>query len=155
MKLLFKLKTFHYFWITAIYILITGYYIFIKLGDSALDINVHDTYFIIANQHVVFVLFSFYCLLGLLYFIFKNLNIQLNHYLTIIHTITTVGALFLYDIISLIVGHFFENSIVSNYDNNLDNLMFLLLALGAISQILFIFNLLHSSVRHHKKRHKS
>lgn len=58
-------------------------------GKETLDINVHDTYFIIARFHIWLGLTIFLCILTCGYFIMQKLNRKTNKYLTVIHYVLT------------------------------------------------------------------
>ncbi|SHH29471.1 Cytochrome C and Quinol oxidase polypeptide I [Flavobacterium sp. CF108] len=87
-----KIKAYHLFWITAAIILLIGI-AGINNPDSTLDINVHDTYFVIAHIYIAVVLSLFYFLMGLGYwFIQKVFKKQLIKYLTAIHIVILIGS---------------------------------------------------------------
>lgn len=67
-----KLKVYHYFWITALLILTLGVY-FHNLPDNTLDINIHDTYFVIEHLHVAILLTLFYFFNGIGYWFVEKI----------------------------------------------------------------------------------
>jgi heme/copper-type cytochrome/quinol oxidase subunit 1 len=91
-----KIKVHHIFWIVAVIMLIIG----LSDPNSSVDINIHDTYFVIANYHLAIVLFLFYTLNGLGYwlvqYVFKK---QLVKLLTIVHSVILLGSFLLYWIV--------------------------------------------------------
>jgi heme/copper-type cytochrome/quinol oxidase subunit 1 len=88
-----KIKVYHLFWIVAFIILFIG----ICTSEQTLDINIHDTYFVIANLHVSIVLFFFYLFNGFGYWSFqKILKKQLVKSLTIIHSTILIGSFVIY-----------------------------------------------------------
>ncbi|WP_299116580.1 cbb3-type cytochrome c oxidase subunit I [uncultured Winogradskyella sp.] len=153
MKVLTK-KPHFYFFITSIFILTCGYYNYIKLSDSALDINVHDTYFVIAHFHSVIVLFSFYGLIGIIYFVFKVLKIQLKTLLTTIHTTVTVSVVYIYLIINYFLSDSIEKELIHGNIQSQNNLILFLSICVFAAQILFIFNLIIGSIKHFRKRNE-
>ena len=96
-----NLKVYNLFLIVSILILLIGFY---RSTDpnSILDINVHDTYFVISNYHCTLVLFTLYFLTGLLYWLFEKLpKKRLIKPLTLIHTIILIGSFVFYWLVVL------------------------------------------------------
>jgi heme/copper-type cytochrome/quinol oxidase subunit 1 len=96
-----KIKARHLFWIVSILIVIIGFY---KENNpnSTLDINIHDTYFVISNYDCTLVLFTLYFLTGLLYWLFEYLpQKQLLKPLTFIHTTILIGSFIIYWLVIL------------------------------------------------------
>lgn len=92
-----KFKVYDLFWITAILILIIGFIYQINDPESTLDVNIHDTYFVIANYHLTILLFASYFLMGLGYWLVQKLfKKQLLKSLTIIHTVILLGSFIIY-----------------------------------------------------------
>ena len=91
-----NLKVYHYFWITAVLIILIG--IFREsITNNSLDINIHDTYLVIANFDVTILLTVAYTLLGTGYWIVeKLLNRKLIKALTIINTVIFLGSFLMY-----------------------------------------------------------
>ncbi|MGE6354244.1 hypothetical protein ACQKCJ_10245 [Flavobacterium sp. NPDC079362] len=93
-----KIKVYHLFWFVSIIVLLIGTF----NPDETLDINVHDTYFIIAQLHVAIVLFLFFFLNGFGYwFVHRVLKKSLEKYLTLIHSFIVLGSFIFYWLIIL------------------------------------------------------
>ena len=60
----------------------------IALGNTALDIHMHDTYFVIAHSHLIYLTSFYFAFIGLLYFAFRNC--LLSKWFYRIHFIGTV-----------------------------------------------------------------
>ncbi|MBS7788293.1 hypothetical protein KIH23_13375 [Flavobacterium sp. CYK-55] len=90
-------KPFIVFWITAILILLDGF--FISDPNSVTDINVHDTYYVIAHGLIAEIFAIIFFLLGFGYWLFDKINRNLNQTLTIIHVSGTVGIALIYRIV--------------------------------------------------------
>ena len=102
-----SIKASYFFIITAIvYFLISV--IFIADLDSIIDINMHDTYFVISNLHLSILVSIFVLLQGILYLIVEKTKLKLNSLLTKLHFSFTV--IFLSTL-------FFLLNFESNYDS--------------------------------------
>jgi len=96
-----RLQVYHYFWLTSLLILMIGCYIQ-NLPDSTLDINFHDTYYVIEQIHLAILLAVFYFLTGSGYlFVEKILKKKLLNFLTIIHCVILFGSFICYWIVYL------------------------------------------------------
>lgn len=94
--------------ITTVYFLISV--IFTADLNSIIDINVHDTYFVISNLHLLIVTSFFVLLQGILYLIIEKLKLKLYPLLVNLHFLCIV--IFLSILIFLL-----------NFESNYDNLM--------------------------------
>ena len=77
------------FWILIPIILLIG----LLKPDKTLDINIHDTYIIIALLHLAVLISIIFGILGLGYWVVIKLNRRLVNWFTIIHLIITVISL--------------------------------------------------------------
>lgn len=91
-----KHKAHMYFWITTILIVLAGGVEHLLFGDTTLDLNVLDTYYVIDHLHVVILLTLVYFTLGLGYYVLYKTRILLNKKLTKVHTVITVLAVLAY-----------------------------------------------------------
>ena len=140
-------KPHNIFWLTALYIFITGYVTYVRLGDSALDINIHDTYYVMAHSHTLFILILFYALLGFIYFILKLSKAPLIKALTKVHVFVCISAIFIDDIGKIILRQVYGDNILFNYYGYYQYLTLCLIALVVLAQILFIFNIIFSLIK--------
>lgn len=76
--------------------------------DSTVDLNVHDTYFVISNLHLLIVTSFFVVLQGILYLIIEKLKLKLYPLLINLHL------LFIVIFLSIL---FFLLNFESNYDS--------------------------------------
>ncbi|KOP38447.1 hypothetical protein DBB36_12890 [Flavobacterium sp. WLB] len=139
-----KIKAYHLFWITATIILLIGI-AGINNPDSTLDINVHDTYFVIAHIHIAVVLSLLYFLMGLGYwFIQKVFKKQLIKYLTAIHIVILIGSFISYWLLMLYFKLFPTDAFPLFDDYQLVNMLLVsqLLLIIFIATPLYIINLL-------------
>ena len=96
-----KIKVYNLFWMVAAIILLIAI-LKNKGQDSTFDINVHDTYFVIADFYIEVATCLFFFLMGLGYWLIQKVyKKQLIKYLTIIHAAILIGSFILYWIIML------------------------------------------------------
>ena len=88
-----KIKIHYLFWIVSLIILLIGLYDM----DETLDINVHDTYFVIAHFYVAIILSIVYFIYGFGYWLVQEkLKKRLVKLLTIIHSVFMIGSFLTY-----------------------------------------------------------
>ncbi len=144
-----KLKTPHYFWITAVFILLIGVSSFFDENDI-IDINVHDTYFVIRNSHLTTLLFVIYGIIGFCYWLFFKYEIILVRNLTNIHSIITIGSIYIYEI-GMIYYNFKTDSSFPLFDDDIlnQNLFTLIIVMLVLfTQLLFITNIILSTIKY-------
>lgn len=94
--MLFK-KAHFYFWITAVLILITGFFIYDK--ELKTVINIKDTYYVFVNRDFTVYITAFYVFVGATYWLYEKLNYRLSTFLTFLHTLLMCGGFIAYNII--------------------------------------------------------
>ena len=100
-KVLKKIKVYDLFWIVATLILLIGLS-GINNPDNTFDINVHDTYFVIAHFYGAVLFSLFYFLNGLGYWlVLKVYKKHLITSLTTIHTVILIGSFIFYWLVIL------------------------------------------------------
>jgi len=102
-----SIKTSYIFAITTIVFFLISV-IFTNDLDSTVDLNVHDTYFVISNLHLSIVTSFFVLLQGILYLIIEKMKLKLYSLLIKLH--------FLFVVIFLSILIFLLN-FESNYDS--------------------------------------
>ncbi|UUV21796.1 cytochrome c oxidase subunit I [Paenimyroides aestuarii] len=132
---------------------ITGGLTGIILGDSTLDINVHDTYFVIAHFHLVMGISALYGMFAGIYHWFpKMYGRMMNKNLGYIHFWVTVvcayGVFFPMHFIGMagLPRRYYTNSAFPMFDDMVDvNILITMFALvGAAFQLVFLFNFFYS-----------
>ena len=140
--------THFWFWSTAIIILILGFIVYDP--DKTLDVNVHDTYYVIAHSHLTVITAVFYFLSGLPYFIFKLLKRKPYRVFTVIHLAVMVGGFIAYYIISFIIRAMATKNEFPVFDNTAERLNMLAILsffLVVLVQPLFLVNILIGTFR--------
>ncbi|WP_417871350.1 hypothetical protein [Winogradskyella sp.] len=148
MKLL-KQNVYYYFWITAIVLIALSIY-WLNFEDAVLDINVHDTYFVIHHAHILQLIAFLYILLGFIYWFFKRINIKLIKALTQLHTSISILIFPLYIICSYLLELLYPPSNFTLFDDtqNFQLLITVITLIGLLAQLLFIFNIVVSIIRY-------
>lgn len=133
---------------------ITGGLTGIVVGDSALDINVHDTYFVVAHFHLVMGVSAAYGFLAGIYHWFPKMfsGRLMNKQLGYIHFwVTAVGAygiFFPMHFVGLagLPRRYYTNSEFPYFDDLHDiNVVMTIFAIITISvQVVFVYNFIHS-----------
>lgn len=126
------------------------------LGDSALDINVHDTYFVVGHFHIVMGLSAVFGMYAGVYHWFpKMYGKMMNNTIGYLHfwltIITTYGIFFPMHFLGLagVPRRYYTNSEFPLFDNMIDINEFITWCaiVAAFAQLLFAFNFLYSLFR--------
>ena len=147
-----KIKVYHIFWIVALLILIIG---FIQNNDDPtanLDINIHDTYYVVRNFDSTIFLFICYFIMGFGYWLVQKVfKKQLVKALTILHSIIFIGSFVIYWIVLLYSKMFLQKpefpSFLSDYQLINSTLVLELLVITFIGIPIYIINLLIGLIR--------
>ena len=135
---------------------ITGGLTGLILGDSALDINVHDTYFVVAHFHIVMGLSAIFGMLAGVYHWFPRMYGRLmNLKLGYIHFwgtfICAYGTFFPMHFLGMagLPRRYYSNTAFPMFDNLLDinEVVSFFAILGALIQVVFFFNFFYSIFR--------
>lgn len=139
-----KLKIYFYYWFASLFFLLLSFY-WLSSGNPAIDINVHDTYYVIHNSHASILLVIIYAFLGLIYCIPRFTKVKFIRSFTNIHSILTLGIVLIY-----FVGYFIlktrKHSQFPLFDDttSLNGFMFMIWLIFLISQIFLVLNLIIS-----------
>ena len=132
---------------------ITGGLTGIILGDSALDINVHDTYFVVAHFHLVMGISALYGMLAGIYHWYpilfgKMMNKNLGYIHFWITAISAYGVFFPMHFIGMagLPRRYYTNSNFPLFDDLADtNQIITMFALmGAAVQLVFLYNFIYN-----------
>ena len=135
---------------------ITGGLTGLILGDSALDINVHDTYFVVAHFHIVMGLSAIFGMLAGVYHWFPKMYGRLmNLKLGYIHFwgtfICAYGTFFPMHFLGMagLPRRYYSNTAFPMFDNLVDinAIVSFFAILGALIQLVFFFNFFYSMFR--------
>ncbi|MGA0383877.1 MAG: cytochrome c oxidase subunit I [Flavobacteriaceae bacterium] len=133
---------------------ITGGLTGIILGDSTLDINVHDTYFVVAHFHLVMGISALYGLFAGVYHWFPKLfqGRLMNKNLGYIHfwvtAVASYGVFFPMHFVGMagVPRRYYENTAFPMFDELADVqvLMTVFALIAAAAQLVFVYNFIHS-----------
>ncbi|WP_421752067.1 cytochrome c oxidase subunit I [Croceimicrobium sp.] len=135
---------------------ITGGVTGLILGDSALDINVHDTYFVVAHFHIVMGLSAIFGLFAGVYHWFPKLfGRRMNKNLGYVHFwvtfICAYGVFFPMHFLGMagLPRRYYTNTNFPMFDDLADiNVVVSYFAIiGGIAQVIFIYNFFYSALR--------
>ena len=135
---------------------ITGGLTGLILGDSALDINVHDTYFVVAHFHIVMGLSAIFGMLAGVYHWFPRMyGRMMNLKLGYVHFwgtfICAYGTFFPMHFLGMagLPRRYYSNTAFPMFDNLLDinEVVSFFAIAGAIFQVIFFFNFFYSIFR--------
>ena len=123
------------------------------MGDSALDINVHDTYFVVGHFHIVMGLSAIYGMYAGVYHWFpKMYGKMMNKTLGYVHFWTTFicayGVFFPMHFLGLagLPRRYYTNSSFPMFDglSDINEIITFFALAGAVVQAIFIFNFVYS-----------
>ncbi len=135
---------------------ITGGLTGLILGDNALDINVHDTYFVVAHFHIVMGLSAIFGMFAGVYHWFpklfgKMMNKQMGYWHFWLTFISAYGVFFPMHFLGLagVPRRYYSNTAFPMFDNLTDiNVLVTMFAiLSAVAQAIFMFNFIYSALR--------
>ena len=131
----------------------------IILGDSALDINVHDTYFVVGHFHIVMGLSAIFGMFAGVYHWFpKMYGRMMNKKLGYVHfwltIISAYGTFFPMHYLGLagLPRRYYSNSAFPMFENltDINEIVTICALIGALAQFLFLFNFFFSIFRGEK-----
>jgi cytochrome c oxidase subunit 1 len=131
----------------------------IILADSALDINVHDTYFVVAHFHIVMGLSAIFGMFAGVYHWFPKMFLRMmNKKLGYLHFwitfVCAYGVFFPQHFLGLagVPRRYYTNSNFPMFDNLVDinEICTIFAIMGALGQVVFLFNFFYSIFRGEK-----
>jgi len=135
---------------------VTGGLTGIILGDSALDINVHDTYFVVAHFHIVMGLSAIFGMFAGVYHWFpkmfgRRLNKNMGYWHFWLTFVSAYGVFFPMHFLGMagLPRRYYSNTAFPMFDNLADiNVLISFFAiLGGIATLIFLFNFFYSMYR--------
>lgn len=144
------MKPYKLFLLTSVLFSITVLSIDLTADKNTIDINIHDTYFVIAKFHIWVLLTLFLGMLTCVYFILHKTHRKTNNILTFTHYLLTLVPL----IVIPLCGNFLQDTprryytttsnVFDNGATSMTNIYFILLVALVIGQLIFIVNIVTS-----------
>ena len=88
--------------------------------NETIDINIHDTYFVISWMYALIIISFIYGLLGLIYFTLLKLKFKLINWVTITHVLVSIIGLFAIFILSKLI----RESVPGDFTKLIDDIDF-------------------------------
>lgn len=150
-----KMKLHHRFWLASIFFLLLTIIYSGFSENSALDVNIHDTYFVIPNSAITKVFVALYFIVGLVYWLFHLNNIDLQPRLSKLYTAITMVSLIIYFLGKFII----ERGLRSDFplfDQTLDMNVFIvvIVIIVLLTQIILIINIIFSLIKHFQSKNR-
>jgi len=113
-------------------------------GDAILDINVHDTYYVIAYLHLAIMISILFGIIGIGYWIMKKADRKLSKWLNWTHIGLTFGG----TLIVWILTKFYRTEIMEyEFNNNLTLIITLIVLLMIVGQLIFPINIIYGLIK--------
>ncbi|MEO2051016.1 hypothetical protein [Flagellimonas beolgyonensis] len=133
-----------FFGTTALVLLIGLFY-----GETEVDLNIHDTYFIIALNQLALLTALYFGIIGLAFWLFHKSKRQLSRWLTFMHLGFTYGG----SLVILILSQFYREDVLEyNFNNTLTMIIMVLLLFIIIAQLMVPINLGYGLIRNNNSR---
>jgi hypothetical protein len=136
-----------YFWLTALSIILISE-VSIKNISDVIDINIHDTYYIISRRDIGFVFSFLYILAGFIYWLFQRIHIKLNVNLIGFHTFVSIATVIVYYVFLIYYTYFKTENLFESSNESFINLILVFTTL--LIQFHFVYNIIHSVIKHKK-----
>ncbi len=142
-------KPHFYLWIISLLVLLIG---FISLGnDTTIDLNIHDSYYVIPSVYISLIISVIYFMLGTGYWLFIKMKRNLFQKLTYFHLIISVGSFVFYWMLILYHKIFIsKQEELFNDGNFVNKFIMIVFFLNLVAQPLYILNLISSLFRNKK-----
>lgn len=113
-------------------------------GDEVLDLNVHDTYFVIAHLHLTILISILFGIIGMGYWIMLKADIRLSKWLNRAHIGLTFGG----TLAVWILTKFYRTGVMEyELNDNLTLIITLIVLLMIIGQIIFPINIMYGLIK--------
>lgn len=125
------------------------------VSTESIDIAVHDTYFVVGNSQVFFVLTFFFFIFALIVWLFQKIKRPLSVRLMQIHFFVSVISILVAVVLFQYTNSLSNTQIYTDYsvtDSSNDSFVILgwatiIMLVGLLAQLIFVFNVIRSLVR--------
>lgn len=113
-------------------------------GDSAIDINVHDSYFVLGYLHLAIFISILFGIFGIGYWTVQKAKKKLSKSLNLIHIILNFGG----TLLILILAQLYRNGIMNyEFNNNLTVILTLIGLAIIVGQVIFPINIIYALMK--------
>ncbi|MBO0321436.1 cbb3-type cytochrome c oxidase subunit I [Muricauda sp. CAU 1633] len=117
-------------------------------GNAVLDINVHDTYYVIAHLHLAILVSILFGIIGIGYWAMKKADKQLSKWLNGTHIGLTFGGTFLVWVLT----KFYRTEIMEyEFNNYLSMVITIVILLIILGQLIFPINIIYGLIKRKDK----
>jgi len=117
-------------------------------GDATVDINVHDTYYIVARLDLAMLISMLFGVFGLGYLMVWKANGKLSKWLNWMHIGLTFGGA----LVVLILAQLYRKEMMEyEFNNNLTLIIMLIVSLMVLGQFFFLINMIYALVKRKNK----
>jgi len=137
-------KPYQIFWFSIPIIILFG----LTNGDNYLDVNLHDTMFVVTNSYIAKIFSVLFGLIGVGYWLMHKFRYNLSKRLNLIHIILTIGGLITIWTIILIFSESnfkYGNSYPNKINRNL--ILTILTLLIIIGQLIYLTNIIGGLIK--------
>ncbi len=141
-------KPYQIFWFSIPIIILFG----LTSGDNYLDVNLHDTMFVVANSYIAKIFLILFGLIGFGYWLMHKFRYKLSKWLNFIHIVLTIGGFIIIWMLILIFSE--SNFKYGNlYSNKITRNLFLtiLTLIIIIGQLIYLTNIIGGLIRKRNK----
>lgn len=137
-------KPYLIFWLSIPIIILIGF----LSGTEPLDINVHDTYYVIEHGVISILISIIFGIIGLGYWIMQRANRRLSKWLNLTHIALTIGGLLLIRILLQLFREPETETLMSDFDfnENLNIAMFIITVIVIFGQIIYPINIIRGII---------
>lgn len=112
--------------------------------DTVLDINFHDTYYVITYIQLAVLISILFGIIGLGYWIMLKVNRKLSKWLNLIHIILTFGGI----LIIWVLSQLYRESIMEyDFNGNLNLAISIIALIVIFGQVIYPINLISGIIR--------
>lgn len=111
--------------------------------DAVFDLNIHDTYFVIAHLHLATLIAILFGIIGIGYWFMQKANRKLSKWLNWIHIGLTFGG----TVVVWILTQFYRTELMQyEFNNNLTLIITLIILLMILGQLIFPINIIYGLI---------
>ncbi len=109
-------------------------------GGAVLDINFHDTYYVVSHLHLSILISILFGIIGVGYWIMQKVGRKFSKWLNWTHIGLTFGGTF----VVWILSKFYQTEIMEyEFNNNLTLIITLIILLMIVGQLIFPINIIY------------